>query len=94
MRLHFYGILNSLESCFTYQEFEIDGKVMLLQNSPRFGYEPATMVINNPAMFIPKGDEFYRFVIEDFCVDVKDGILQIEDSLLRDILGESDNYFG
>ena len=86
MRVHFYGRLDNLESCYTFQAFDIEGVTMLLQNAPRFGYEPATMTIKNPAMFIKKEDGYYRFVIEDFEVEVKDGKINIEELELKDIL--------
>lgn len=89
MKLHYYGRLDNLESCFSYQAFEVDGVTMLLQNAPRFGYEPVTMTIKNPALFVKKDDKYYRFVIEDFKVDVKDGVLSIEDVQLKKIVKEA-----
>lgn len=86
MRVHFYGRLDNLESCYTFQTFDIDGVTMLLQNAPRFGYEPATLTIKNPAMFIKKEDGCYRFVIEDFEVEVKDGKIQIKEEDMKDII--------
>ena len=89
MKLHYYGRLDTLESCFTYQTFEVEGVTLLLQNAPRFGYEPATMTIKNPALFVKKDDGYYRFVIEDFKVEVKDGVLTIEDEQLKEIAKEA-----
>ena len=59
---------------------------MLLQNAPRFGYKPATMTIKNPAMFIKKEDGYYRFVIENFEIEVKNGKIRIEEDVLEDII--------
>lgn len=86
MKIHFYGRLDSLESCYTYQAFDIEGVTLLLQNAPRFGYEPASMTIKNPAMFIKKEEGYHRFVIEDFEIEVKDGKIQMEEGDLKDIL--------
>ncbi len=86
MNLHYYGKLDKLESCYTFQKIETKGRRLYIQNSPRFGYEPATMTINNPALFVEDGAGFHRFVIEDFKVDVKDGKLQIIDGVIREIV--------
>ncbi len=86
MKVHYYGILDNQESCYTFQGFNVDGIKLYIQNSPRFGYEPATMKIINPALFVEDGAGFHRFVIEDFKVDVKDGKLQISDVVLREIV--------
>lgn len=91
MKIHYYGMLDSLESCYTYQAFDIDGITMLLQNAPRFGYEPATMNIKNPAMFIKKADGYYRFVIEDFTVFVENGLIRIDKDTLFSIIKEVSN---
>lgn len=92
MRIHYYGRLDNLESCFTYQTFDIEGVSLLIQNSPRFGYEPATMIIRNPAMFIKNENGYFRFVIEDFEVEVVKGIVLIEDSTKIQILKEAFSY--
>lgn len=86
MRLHYYGRLDSLESCYSFQEYEIDGMTLHLQNAPRFGYEPATMIIKNPAMFIKREDGYLRYVIEDFSLEVVDGVIKLDEALLRDIV--------
>ncbi len=85
MKIHYYGKLDSMESCYTYQAFDIDGTTLLLQNAPRFGYEPASMTIKNPALFIKQSGSYYRFVIEDLEVEVKDGILSIGETKVREI---------
>ncbi len=59
---------------------------MLMPNAPRFGNEPATITIKNPAMFIKKEDGCHRFVIEDFEVEVKKGEFLIEEAELKDII--------
>lgn len=89
MNIHYYGMLDSLESCYTYQTFDIDGTSMLLQNAPRFGFEPATMTIKNPAMFIKKEEGYYRFVIEDYKVEVVNGSLKISDNKVKEIINEA-----
>lgn len=86
MRLHYYGRLDSLESCYSFQEYEINGMTLLLQNAPRFGYEPATMIIKNPAMFIKKEDGYHRYVIEDFSLEVVDGVIKMGEEILKDIV--------
>lgn len=89
MKLHYYGVLDSLESCYTFQAFEVEGMKVYIQNSPRFGYEPATMDIKNPAMFIEKDGEYYRFVIEDFKVAVADGIIVTDNIIVSKLLKEA-----
>lgn len=84
MKIHYYGKLDSLESCYTFQTFDINDVKVHIQNSTRFGYEPATLSIKNPAMFIEKNGEFFRFVIEEFIVNIKDGKILIDkDTMLR-----------
>lgn len=85
MKLHYYGVLDSLESCYTFQSFEVEGLKVYIQNSPLFGYEPATMVIKNPAMFIEKNGVYYRFVIEDLKIEVKEGIIDIDDNAIVEL---------
>lgn len=89
MNVHFYGKLDNLESCYTFQAFDIDGVTILLQNAPRFGYKPASMIITNPAMFIKKTDGYYRFVIEDFMVEVVNGALMINESTIHEIIDKA-----
>ena len=84
MKIHYYGKLDSLESCYTFQTFDINDVKVHIQNSTRFGYEPATLSIKNPAMFIEKNGEFFRFVIEDFVANIKVGKIIIDkDTMLR-----------
>lgn len=89
MRIHYYGRLDNLESCFTYQTFHIEGVSLLIQNGPRFGYVPATMIIRNPAMFIINKNGCFRFVIEDYEVEVVKGKVNVEDSAKVQILNEA-----
>ena len=89
MKIHYYGKLDSMESCYTFQTFDINDVIVHIQNSSRFGYEPATMSIRNPAMFIEKNGEFFRFVIEDFIANVKKGKIMIEGDTVRRILNEA-----
>ena len=89
MKVHYYGRLDNLESCYTYQAFEEEGLSLFLQNGPMFGFEPATMIIKNPAMFIKKNDCYYRFVIEGFEVDIKDGKIDIDKNVLIDIFNSA-----
>lgn len=93
MKIHFYGRLDNLESCYTYQAFDIEGVSMLIQNAPRFGYDPATMTIKDPAMFIKNNDGYYRFVIEDFEVQVVSGELKLDDNVKKMILKEASSFF-
>ncbi len=86
MNLHYYGRLDSLESCYSFQEFEKEGVTLFLQNAPRFGYEPATMMIKNPAMFVKKEDGYHRYVIEEFSLDVVDGVIKMNEEILKDIV--------
>jgi len=86
MKIHFYGKLDDLESCYTYQAFDIEGITLLLQNAPRFGYEPATMIIKNPAMFVKRENGYYRFVVEDFDLKVVNGMVMIDDFDIEKIL--------
>ncbi len=86
MRLHYYGRLDNLESCYSFQEFEMGSVTLFLQNAPRFGYEPATMKIKNPAMFVKKEDGYHRYVIEDFSLDVVAGVIKMGEEILKDIV--------
>jgi hypothetical protein len=86
MRLHYYGRLDNMESCYSFQEFEMGSVTLFLQNAPRFGYEPATMMIKNPAMFVKKEDGYHRYVIEDFSLDVVDGVIKMDEDILKDIV--------
>ena len=92
MKLHYYGVLDSLESCYTFQTFDVEGVRVYIQNSPRFGYEPATMEIKNPALFIEKDGEYYRFVIEDFKIKVVDGVIDIEDTLVSEMVEKASQF--
>ena len=85
MKLHYYGQLDSLESCYTFQKFEMDGTTLYLQNSTRFGFEPSSMAISNPALFVKKDEEFYRFVIEDYTLNIVDGEIAIGQAELMKI---------
>lgn len=89
MILHYYGLLDKIESCFTFQSFEVEEGKVYIQNSSRFGYEPATMSIKNPAMFIKKHGKFYRFVIEGFSVTVLDGVIPIDCDTVSEIFKEA-----
>ena len=85
MRVHFYGRLDGIESCYTFQVFDMNGIELYLQNAPRFGYEPATMTIKNPALFIKRENDYFRFVIEDYGLQVVNGQVDIDENLLKDI---------
>ena len=78
MKVHYYGRLDNLESCYTYQAFEEEGLSLFLQK-----------IIKNPAMFIKKNDCYYRFVIEGFEVDIKDGKIDIDKNVLIDIFNSA-----
>lgn len=89
MKIHYYGKLDSLESCYTFQTFDINDVKVHIQNSTRFGYEPATLSIKNPAMFIEKNGEFFRFVIEDFVANVKVGKIMIDNDTMQRLQNEA-----
>ena len=89
MRVHFYGRLDGIESCYTFQVFDMKGIELYLQNAPRFGYEPATMTIKNPALFVKIGTDYYRYVIENFELEVINGQVDIDDHLLKEIRGQA-----
>lgn len=89
MNVHFYGKLDNLESCYTFQAFDINGMTILLQNAPRFGYKPASLIIADPAMFIKKMDGYYRFVIDDFKVEVVNGSLMINENTILEIVDKA-----
>lgn len=88
MKLHYYGMLDSLESCYTFQEFEVDGMKLYIQNSPRFGYEPATMIIKNPALFVRTKAGYLRYDIEDFSIAVSNGMADVNDDTICEIIGK------
>lgn len=72
MKLYCYSVLDSQERCYTFQTFDIGDVRVYIQNSPNFGYEPATMDIKNMVMFIEKDVEYYQLVIEYFKIEVKE----------------------
>lgn len=85
MKLHYYGILDNLESCFTFQEFVVDGIAVYLQKSPRFGFDAKNIAIKDPAMFIYSEKGYYRFVLEDIEINVDaEGNVMASESFLRD----------
>lgn len=83
MKVHYYGKLDSLESCYTFQEYKIDELSVYIQKSGRFGYEPTTITIDNPALFIYDGSSYERYVLEDYKIEVINGMpnLQYEEIL-------------
>lgn len=91
-KLHFYGKLYSLESCYPFQEFEIDGKRLYLQCSGRFGVKTANYTIENPAMYLQTSDGYYRFNVENLTVVTdENGDVEINadlrESLVKDAIG-------
>lgn len=94
MKLHYYGILDNLESCFTFQEFVVDGVSVYLQKSPRFGFDARSIVIKDPAMFVHSDRGFYRFVLEDVEIYVnEDGNIITSESFLRDCVEMAKDVF-
>lgn len=84
MKLHYYGLLDSLESSFTFQEFVVDGVSVFLQKSPRFGFDARNIVIKDPAMFVHSDKGYYRFVLEDEIIEVNaDGDVVVSEFFLR-----------
>ena len=88
MNIHYYGILNSLESCYTFQEYEVEDLRIYIQNSTRFGYEPATITIKNPALFVFDGISYHRYVLEDFKIEVINGYLNLNNQDVQTIIRE------
>jgi hypothetical protein len=87
MKLHYYGLLDNLESCFTFQGFVVDGVTVYLQKSPRFGFDARNIVIKDPAMFIHSDKGYYRYVLEDVIIEVDaEGNVMVSESFLRDCL--------
>ncbi len=85
MKLHYYGLLDSLESSFTFQEFVVDGVSIYLQKSPRFGFDARNIIIKDPAVFIHSDKGYYRFVLEDVSIEVdSDGNVLASEALLKD----------
>ena len=92
MKLHYYGILDNLESCFTFQEFVVDGVSVYIQKSTRFGFDAKSIVIKDPAMFIYSDKGFCRFVLEDVEINVDaDGNVMASESFLRDCVEMAKN---
>lgn len=87
MKLHYYGLLNSLESSFTFQEFVVDGVSIYLQKSPRFGFDAKNIVIKDPAMFVHSDKGYYRFVLEDEKIEVNvNGDVVVSESFLKNCI--------
>lgn len=85
MKLHYYGLLDSFESSFTFQEFVVDGIFIYLQKSPRFGFDARNIIIKDPAVFIHSDKGYYRFVLEDVSIEVdSDGNVLASEALLKD----------
>ena len=92
MKIHYYGLLDSLESSYTFQEFVVDGIAVYLQKSPRFGFDARNIVINDPAMFIHSDKGYYRFVLEDEQLEVNtDGNLVVSESFLMNCITMAKN---
>lgn len=84
MKLHYYGLLDSLESSFTFQEFVVDGVSIYLQKSPRFGFDARNIIIKDPAVFIHSDKGYYRFVLEDVSIEVdSDGNVLASEAILK-----------
>ena len=92
MKVHYYGQLDSLESCYSFQEFNEYGVNLFLQNSTRFGYQPATMIIKDTALFIKKNGNYYRFVVEDYEVEVCNGYLLLQTGDLHSIIKAANHF--
>lgn len=43
-------------------------------------------------MFIEKDGEYYRFVIEDFKIKVVDGVIDIEDTLVSEMVEKASQF--
>lgn len=86
MKLHYYGRLDSLESCYTFQEFEVEGLKIYLQNSTRFGYEPSTMAIKDPALFVENDGVFHRYVVEGLTLKVIEGRIENGSQTIDEIM--------
>ena len=92
MKLHYYGILDNLESCFTFQEFVVDGVSIYLQKSPRFGFDAKNIVIKDPAMFVHSDKGYYRFVLEDEKIEVNaNGDVVVSESFLKNCIEMAKN---
>lgn len=85
MTLHYYGILDSLESCYTFQRIDMNGYVAFIQNSTRFGYEKKNICIQNPALFVLHKNRYYRFDIEGISINVSNGVALLSPQVLNDI---------
>ena len=87
MKLHYYGLLDSLESSFTFQEFVVDGVSIYLQKSPRFGFDARNIIIKDPAVFIHSDKGYYRFVLENEKIEVNaDGDVVVSESFLKNCI--------
>lgn len=92
MKLHYYGLLNSLESSFTFQEFVVDGVSIYLQKSPRFGFDAKNIVIKDPAMFVHSDKGYYRFVLENEKIEVNaNGDVVVSESFLKNCIEMAKN---
>jgi hypothetical protein len=92
MKLHYYGLLDSLESSFTFQEFVVDGVSIYLQKSPRFGFDARNIIIKDPAVFIHSDKGYYRFVLEDKKIEVNaDGDVVVSESFLKNCIEMAKN---
>lgn len=85
--IHYYGQLDSLDSCYAYERKEIDGDDVYIQSSTRFGGVTPNLQIDSPTLFLHKEDAYYYFVIEHFSIQTDiDGKLTINEDDLKDIV--------
>ena len=85
--LHYYGTLDSIEeSCYSFQEYKVNGYELFIQCSGRFGNVSANLKIDNPALFVKDGLKLYRYAIEGITIMTDDaGKLIIAESILIDL---------
>ena len=89
-RIHYYGQLDSLDSCYAYESRFINEWEVYLQCSTRFGGVTPCLKIESPTLFLQNVDAYYYFVIEHFSIETdKDGKLTIDEYILKDIVDQA-----
>lgn len=89
-KIHYYGRLDSLDSCYAYERNDIEGDDAYIQCSTRFGGVTPCLKIESPTLFLHNDGSYYYFVIENFSIETdKDGKLTIDENILKDIIEQA-----
>ena len=88
-KIHYYGRLDSLDSCYAYESRFLNGWEVYFQCSTRFGGITPNLRIDSPTLFL-HNDAYYYFVIEHFSIETdRNGKLIIDENCLKDIVEQA-----